>query len=72
MLALRNTKERHCMAMVMRINNDDKDDDGDDEEDYDDWQVVVTLSNLFGFMLQSCGKHLIPSSASFHHIPWFI
>ena len=72
MLALRNTKERHCMAMVMRINNDDKDDDGDDEEDYDDWQVVVTLSNLFCFMLQSCGKHLIPSSASFHHIPWFI
>ena len=49
-----------------------KDDDGDDEEDYDDWQVVVTLSNLFGFMLQSCGKHLIPSSASFHHIPGFI
>ena len=49
-----------------------KDDDGDDDEDYDDWQVVVTFSNLFGFMLQSCGKHLIPSSASFHHIPWFI
>ena len=26
-----------------------KHDDGDDEEDYDDWQVVVTLSNIFGF-----------------------